>query len=624
MSIIITLIATSCLYAGDWLGFHGLEKQGRCDSLTGPVTWSSSQNVLWKTAIPGRGHSSPIVSGDHVYVTTTYESVHFSQSIGSYIIFILALVFAIAGIGFVIQDLRLRKSNTQNMWQHVRFFLLIQFFLGIILVALFGRNLLRLEGDATRSLSAAIIFMLSCLAVFLYSRKYRSTRNSSDDNEGPKQTTQRHFVLTVGIALVIALTAFLLFLYRASGYQMPDRYFWDDRMKPEVGWWCIGLYALAVLITFSSCCWKSLRDVMAKRFPFQKVFFLASLLLGVTFFIRSGLLKQSKEFIHAVVCVNRDSGKVLWTGEGLLGRTELQRSRTVTYASATPVSDGERIYGYFGADGLMCVNAEGKLLWKETEPLFDSKYGAATSPVVKDNVLIIVSDVRESATLPSSITAFDCVSGEPLWKKLRESHKDYATYGTPLVSSMNGRKVVMAHGWQDVKGYDLETGDELWSYPIVHNGHHLVASLVSDTERLYVIGAREIRAFDLLKLETADYPLVWSRPVRGEKSPTPVVVNGLMFLVTESGIAICLDAETGAIQWEKRLGGRYYSSVITMANKVFFTNESGKTKIVPADGEFRILAENTLNEPVYASLVPTGDKLFIRTDRHIYCIQEGK
>ena len=151
-----------------------------------------------------------------------------------------------------------------------------------------------------------------------------------------------------------------------------------------------------------------------------------------------------------------------------------------------------------------------------------------------------------------------------------------------------------------------------------------MASLVCDTERLYVIGAREIRSLDLSKLETTDNPLVWSRTLRGEKSSTPIVVNGLMFLVTESGIALCLDDETGTIQWEKRLGGRYYSSVVAMANKVFFTSESGKTTIVLADRGFRILADNTLDEPVYASLVPTMNQLLVRTDRYLSCIQEGR
>ena len=224
----------------------------------------------------------------------------------------------------------------------------------------------------------------------------------------------------------------------------------------------------------------------------------------------------------------------------------------------------------------------------------------------------------------SCITAFDCLSGERLWEKERKSHKVDAGYGTPLVKSLNGREVVIVHGWYDIKGYDLKTGQELWSHPMIHEGKHLVASSVSDVERLYVAGAKEIRALNLSKLGTGSDPLLWSKPIVGEKSSTPVVVNGLMFLVTESGMAYCFKAQTGEVVWRKRIEGRYYSSVVAMGNKVLFTNESGQTTIVAIDREFRQLAKNTLDESVYASFVPVGNQLFVRTTEYLYCIQESK
>jgi len=157
---------------------------------------------------------------------------------------------------------------------------------------------------------------------------------------------------------------------------------------------------------------------------------------------------------------------------------------------------------------------------------------------------------------------------------------------------------------------------------MTHEGNHLVASLVSDAECLYVIGTRQIKALDLSKLGTGSDPLVWTRLIAGEKSSTPVVVDGLMFLVMETGTAFCLDAKTGEVLWKKRLRGRYYSSVVTMGNQVLFTNESGQTTIVAIDKEFRQLARNTLDESVYASFAPMGNQLFVRTHRYLYCIQE--
>jgi outer membrane protein assembly factor BamB len=241
---------------------------------------------------------------------------------------------------------------------------------------------------------------------------------------------------------------------------------------------------------------------------------------------------------------------------------------------------------------------------------------------VKDNVLVIVSDVKESRELSSSITAFDGASGAPLWKRERMSHKAYAAYSTPLIRERNGRQVIIVHGWYDIKGYDLRTGAELWSYPIAQEGMHLVASPICDTERLYVTGAKRIVALDFSRLGTGADPLLWSQPIAGEKSATPVVGAGLMFLVTESGQAFCLDARTGEIAWKERLRGSYFSSVVAGAGKVFFTNGSGQTTIVAADRQFRQLAVNALNEPIYASFAPVEGQLLVRTTGHLYCLQE--
>ena len=344
--------------------------------------------------------------------------------------------------------------------------------------------------------------------------------------------------------------------------------------------------------------------------------------MGAAFFVDVNFVERPVESIRAVVCLDRDSGGILWTCEGLLGQTREAESRTVTNALATPVTDGERIYGYFGRDGLMCVSPQGKLLWKKTELMFHSKLGVGTSPVVKDNILIVVSDERESDRVLSSITVFDCLSGERLWEKERRSHKVDAAYSTPLVKSLNGREVVIVHGWYDIRGYDLKTGEELWSHPMTHEGKHLVASLVSDAKRLYLTGAKQIVALDIAKLGTDSDPLLWSAAVPGEKSSTPVVVDGLLFLVTETGTAYCLEAETGRVLWKERLEGRYFSSVLSMAGGIFFTNESGQTTVVASDRESRHLAKNSMGESIYASFVPVGKQLFARTAKHLYCIQE--
>jgi outer membrane protein assembly factor BamB len=193
-----------------------------------------------------------------------------------------------------------------------------------------------------------------------------------------------------------------------------------------------------------------------------------------------------------------------------------------------------------------------------------------------------------------------------------------------LIQSVNGREVVIVHGWHDLKGYDLKTGEEMWSYPMEHGGKHLVASLACDEDRVVVTGAKRVIALSLSMLAAGGEPLVWSRPIPGEKSSTPVVTDGLVFLVTEPGLAYCLESSTGEVVWKERLEGRYFSSVLSVADKILFTNESGRTTVVAAARQFRSLAKNTLGESVYASIAPAGDRLFVRTSRHLYCLGQPR
>lgn len=685
----MVLAAISMPAAGDWHGFHGLEKEGKCDAVDSPLIWSSNQNVAWKTPIPGRGHSSPIVSENAVYLTSTYESQQLGglHSAWNYAILVLVLLFTLVAVHSTIQRLEGKPTGVGGLWQHVRIFL-FGFFLGcVIVISVFGRHLLVLDDSAYRPLLASVVLVLSCLiccslfapvkspqhllvgllsfvltfaafvmiqdkgvalahdslkgligtgiflsplvlgcillTVYLLSHKRHWGRSPNVVVCKLGRPVLWRYTATGSLGFVFSGVPFFLLLYRAANYQMPDSYIWHDRINPDVSWWSIGLFFILVAVKLASCISRAVRGSAVVRPPLQLLYLVFAVALGALFFVRVNLVEESHVFARAVICLDRDSGTVLWTCEGLVGDTR-GRSRTVTHASATPVTDGRRIYGYFGADGLMCVSLKGKLLWKKQGPLFYSKFAVGTSPVVKDDILIVVSDVQGTKELLSSITAFDCATGKVLWKKGRESHRRYAAYGTPLIISLDGEQVVIVHGWHGLKGYHLKTGQELWSYPLAHEGKHLVASLVSDDRRLYVIGTKQVRALDLSRLGTDHDPVVWSEPIAGEKSSTPVVVDGLLYLITETGKAHCLDARTGDIMWEARLKGRYYSSVVATGKRVLFTSESGITTIVANDREFRKLSENHLGGSVYASIAPAGRQLFVRTHRHLYCIQEDR
>lgn len=684
--VALGLVMVAAAGADDWCGFRGLAGDGRSESYTGPLTWSSSDHVAWKTAIPGRGHSSPIVSGKSVYVTTAYESATapLIDRFWTYAIFVLTLLFSMAGLHCAAQYAGGRARHYGRIERYIRFFLFLQVLAGVSITILFGRRLLNPEGDPTRywlvwvmvgmaclfagsvlvslhsrlQLLAALlslgfaaptlallrntgllppmtspkgmivasvsvlplIYGLALLAAHVVARRWRSGWARGEDAGERTPAALWPFVLAGTVGLVAALMPFLLLLYRAADYQMPDSYIWNDRVKPEVSGGWVGLYGLGVLITIASLGWESVRRRMG-ALPLAKIFFAVALSLAAAFLIHTQYVQKPKDFLRAVVCLDRESGEIEWICEGLTGQARA-RGRTVTHASATPVTDGQRIYAYFGADGLMCVDKAGQLLWKRAEAMFASNFGVGTSLVLKDDILVVVSDVDASSGMASAIMAFDGASGDPLWRTERAAHKAYEAYSTPVMASSNGRDIVVVQGWRGVSGYDLQTGEEGWSFPIDYEGKHLVASPICRGDRLYLADAKQIRALDLLALEAGGDPVLWCTALSDEKSATPVEANGLLFVVTEFGRAACLDVQTGEVLWQERLRGRYYCSVMAMQDRVFFTSEAARTTAVAIDREYRPLAVNTLEGSVYASMAPAGHQLFVRTTKYLCCLEE--
>jgi outer membrane protein assembly factor BamB len=686
-AIVVLLLLTSGVIADDWRGFHGLEKQGLCDSSGALLTWSPTENIKWKAAIPGRGHSSPVVSGDHVYVTSTYESARlfWIQSFWNYAVFGLTLLVTVTGLRLGIQALGVKRKKVDGAWLHARVFMFTAWLVGIVVMVLFGRHLLELDDRIIRSWVTSTMLVLCCLlfgpmlvplrsrlvlvaglfsvffaaptfiafrqkgivfawsslkgvvltgvlalplvlglvlVVMFYLSRRRGTKAihcHSDSKLG--YSVMWRSMLTVGVGLVAALVPFLVIFCRDAEYKMSDYIIWHCHLKSDVSWWCIGLFVVLSVLAVARCCFRAVSGDLKRNSHLQGVFVIAAMALGASFFININYVRKPTECIRAVTCLSRNSGDVLWACEALIGQAK-GKDKYVTYASATPVTDGECVYGYFGGDGLVSVSSMGDLLWKIPGPMFKSQCNVGTSPIVADSTLLVVSDVRKpddaNSSILSAITAYDCVTGKRLWERARQS---LSTYNTPLVRTLNGMSVVLVQGSHDIRGYDLKTGHELWSHPIAHEGRHLIASMVSDDECLYAMGEKRIWALDLRKFGTGDDPLVWSQALAGRKSSTPVVAHGLVLGITENGLAFCVEAQTGEVLWQERLKGRYYSSVIAMGDQVLFTSEAGETTVAAIGGKFQQMALNSLDGRIYASLAPTESELFIRTTEYLYCIQ---
>jgi len=285
-----------------------------------------------------------------------------------------------------------------------------------------------------------------------------------------------------------------------------------------------------------------------------------------------------------------------------------------------------RVFAWFGTPGCLCTNLDGKVLWTNTGVPFDDVHGVAASPMPADGLLIIASG-QPSAPY---ITALDQKTGQRVWtKELQPWPGVEGQHRTPTLIALDGKPAVLYWGWEgeEKQGFlwalDARTGAELWRRPVATDGE-AVASILAEGDTLYLPGQRTFRALSLAKLAAGEDPVLWTADLKG-KGPyasTPVLANGLLFMVANHRHAWCLDAKTGEVHWQERLKGQgAFPSPVAMGDRVYFCDKSGLTTVVAAERTFRVLAENDLAEPIWSSPAPVAGRLTIRTTEHLWCIE---
>jgi len=226
--------------------------------------------------------------------------------------------------------------------------------------------------------------------------------------------------------------------------------------------------------------------------------------------------------------------------------------------------------------------------------------------------------MRKRAGPQPYVAAIEAATGKEIWRVLRPwPSQPQASYATALIYREKDHDIVAVQGWDDVRGYDLRTGRECWVYPFRHGGRHLVAGIGYAKGVIFVSGYREIRALSTQKLMAGKDPLLWRCPLRGEKCATPIYAEGLLFGVTEAGVAFCVRARTGKLLWRKRLPGRYFASPVVAGDKVYFISEKGKVTVVQKAGTFFLVSRSDLRDRVYATPAPHGEALVVRTEKAV-------
>lgn len=318
--------------------------------------------------------------------------------------------------------------------------------------------------------------------------------------------------------------------------------------------------------------------------------------------------------------IDRNSGKELW--EIAVDDSPLEKKHTLnSWASSTPATDGQKVFVSFLHEKEMLVAAydlTGHELWKVRPGVFSSVHGYCSSPILFENLVIINGDHDGDAYL----VALEQATGKTVWKTTRENRT--RSYCTPLIREIDGRMQMMLSGSKSIASFDPRTGNRHWI--IDGPTEQFVASLVYHKNLIYVTGGfpdKHIMAIDprgtgnLTKSEN----IKWHRQRNGVSYvPSPVATNGLFFIVADDGIATCIDCVSGEQKWQKRMGRRFSASLMTAGDRVYYLDDDGNSKVLKATTEYEEMADNKLGEATYASMAASRGQLFIRGEKHLFCI----
>jgi outer membrane protein assembly factor BamB len=330
-----------------------------------------------------------------------------------------------------------------------------------------------------------------------------------------------------------------------------------------------------------------------------------------------------QELLLAVEAFRRSDGKRLWqyrepaTGE----RPALHEKHNL--ATPTPVTDGERIYAWFGNGQVVALDLQGKEIWKhhlgQEYGSFLNEWGHGSSPALYKDLLLLLCDHRPVAYL----LALDKRTGNERWKVDRGS--DRVSHSTPVVIPSPKGDELIVNSSERIDAFDPATGSPLW-----HAGSERqtpIPSVVFTTDAIYL--SRGYRNSDILAIraggrgDVTDSHTIWRMPNGGSYVPSILHYKGLLYMSNEVGVVTCAEASTGRKVWQKRLGGIFFASPVAADGKVYMVSETGETFVLRAGREAEVMAVNNLSERFLASPAIAGGKIFLRSDGTLFAIGGG-
>ena len=326
-----------------------------------------------------------------------------------------------------------------------------------------------------------------------------------------------------------------------------------------------------------------------------------------------------------LIALNRRDGRIQWSRTAHEGMPRIGRHPKASQANATPATDGKHVVAYFGSEGLYTYDVDGRLLWSKDLGVIDVGYagvpefqwGTATSPLIHDGRVIIQADTQQH----SFIAAFDVATGRELWRHTRD---ELPSWTTPVIARGPDGPVLVSSSPKFIRGLDPATGRELWRVvddtevkvptPVVGGGLVIASG-----------GAPRGRQFVAIR-PGRDVPggerVAWTASKGSPYTPTPLVVEGLLYILSDNGVLSCYDLASGELRYQQRIpgGDGYSASPVAAGGRLYLAAEDGTIHVVRTGRAFELLASNVVGEPLMATPAVAGNMLIVRGADHLFGI----
>ena len=326
------------------------------------------------------------------------------------------------------------------------------------------------------------------------------------------------------------------------------------------------------------------------------------------------------------VCLDRATGRILHDVKVFDTEKPEPISKLNSYASPTPAIAAGRIYVHYGTYGTACLDTKtAAILWTRRDLNCDHHEGPGSSPMLFGDLLIVHVDGRDV----QYVVAMDKTTGKTVWKSPRSV--DYSRFPrnirkafcTPIVINIDGKPQLVSPAAKAVMGYDARTGEELWK--VRYNGWSVAPRPLFGQGLLFVVTDYERPELWAIRTggrgDVTDSHVAWKIRKGMPATPAPLLVDGLLTMVTDNGVGVCVEAKTGEIVWRERLGGNYLASPIYADGRLYFFNQQAVTTVLAPGRQYKVLAVNALDGELKASPAVAGKAIFLRTLTHVYRVE---